>query len=272
MPSVGSIAYFNPFLGKDGGDGLLHAAAQDRPGRAGRRRRAGLLPRAHARLDLGHGAVPAQQQPRPVQQRPVGQGPARRVRRRHPQAAVAVASARELELQRRDARATAQGSRADLADAAGHLPPLRQRLRAAHLRHAGADRPRAARSAAVDQRDPAEVLARCRAACCCSSRSACSRARSRLLTRSIGYVAILLAVAVGGLDLLPERRRRRSAHRPDPERDAGQPVRATSTPTPTRAARSTREGRDRRPSPRSNRRRCRRQQAWRCSPAGSRPS
>ena len=56
---------------------------------------------------------------------------------------------------------------------------------------------------------------------------------SRLLTRSIGYVAILLAVAVGGLVYFLNGGARRPAHRADPRQDAGQPVRATSTRTPT---------------------------------------
>ena len=178
MPSVGSIAYFDPFLGKEGGDGLLHAAAQ-RP----------LLACRPAVAAPASTACPRSSRSGPPRRTStttasVCSTTTRRSRAGSPAFDDGIrkllwpsATARELELQRRDAGAVAQGSRADLADAAGHLSPLRQRLRAAPPRHAGADRPRAARSAAVDQRRSAEVLAAAERRCCCSSRSACSRAR-----------------------------------------------------------------------------------------------
>ena len=225
MPSVGSIAFFNPFLGKDGGDGLLHAAAQDRPWRAGggggpgfyrvptlvsiwatapylHNNSLGLFnndPSVEGRLAAFDDGIRKLLWPSRAAAR------ARATTTRRPSAA--------------------QGSRADLADAAGHLPPLRQRLRAAHLRHAGADRPRAARSAAVDHATSRRSTGPLPSGLLLLVAFVVLSRASRLLTRSIGYVAILLALAVGGLDLLPERRRRRSAHRADPLRDAGEPVR-----------------------------------------------
>ena len=48
---------------------------------------------------------------------------------------------------------------------------------------------------------------------------------SRLLTRSIGYVSILLAFAVGGLVYFLNGGVGDLTHRPDPVRDAGEPVR-----------------------------------------------
>ena len=93
---------------------------------------------------------------------------------------------RELELQQRHARAAAQGSRADLADAAGHLPALRQRLRAAPPRHAGADRPRRCAIGCRGSRDPAGstgplpsgAAAARRLRPCSGARPGCSRAAS----------------------------------------------------------------------------------------------
>ena len=56
---------------------FLFTATHAVRGGAPRRRRPGLLSRADTRLDLGNGAVPAQQQPRNYQQRSDRRGPAR---------------------------------------------------------------------------------------------------------------------------------------------------------------------------------------------------